>query len=55
MFLGMLESGRSWRGGIGELDRIIETRSLMEEKTLQREEHSRQLERCLYLEEVSWR
>jgi hypothetical protein len=41
--------------GIRELDIIVEGRSLFEEERQRKEEYSRDLERLLFYEEVSWR
>jgi hypothetical protein len=41
--------------GFCELDMIVEVRSLTEDENLKREEYSSNLERSIYLEQVSWR
>jgi hypothetical protein len=41
--------------GLCELDLIAEERSLTEDEKLKKEDFSRELERSIFLEEVSWR
>jgi hypothetical protein len=41
--------------GIQELDVIVEGRTLIEEERVKREDFSKELERLLLYEEVSWR
>jgi hypothetical protein len=41
--------------GLSELDLVAEGRSLNEDEKLKRVEYSKELERSIFLEEVSWR